>query len=541
MKKNRTIAFVVICVMLTTMILSGCGNSGQGTGNSVSNNTNEITQNNDTSKDQTPVKLTMFMGDAGIKFPTDVDPGDNHIIKIVEEQANVDLEITKPEYMDFQTKFNLMMSSGEVLDVVHAHFPTEVKKYGQEGAFIPLDDIIANSPVLSKFHTEEALDLTRANDGKLYGLFARIEPSGDNGGFVARLDLIDELNGGKIPTVPEEWYDLAKKVKEKYPDSTPFSSQGNLSFMEMFFTAYGANVESLGIGWQVDNNGKVICGFEAPGMREAVEFYRKLYNDGLIDPNFITNKYEDFMMNRIPERNVVCLWGGHWAIHVIMDELIKKGQLSNQLLGYVPLPVGPGIDKIEVSKLRPASATGFHSISISSRCQDKDAAIRTIEAFCSPEIKYASGWGVEGTEFTKNGGKEQLDLEVSMKNDWRTAYGFMWQYWYDETLAVKNTNILSQVKDDEYKTKFFDIWDKGLEINAKRIKEAGIPPFEGMLLSDDINSKVGDLKADSLAIILKAIVGQISMQEYDQQVANYLEKYGYYTEAVQEWYNKNRK
>lgn len=533
-KRKRIIAFMIVLVMLITLFLSACGKTDKEVGSST-NSKNAETKEPD--KSQPPVKLTMFMGDAGTKVPTDVDPGDNHIIRIVEELANVDLEVTKPEYMDFKTKFNLMMSSGEVLDIVHASFPEDVKKYGREGAFIALDDIIAKSPTLSVFHTEKDLNTTRADDGKLYALFARQEPSADHGGFVVRLDLIDKFNQGKTPATPDDWYELAKKVKQEYPDSTPFSSQGNLNFMTMFFSSYGVTAG----GWQLTNEGKVISSFESPNLKKAVEFYRKLYSEGLIDPDFITNKYEDFMVNRIPERNVVCLWGGHWAIYFAMEEWIKKGELSDKYIGYAPLPIAPEVKEEDALKLLPASNVGFHSISISSKCKDKDAAVRTLEAFCGPEIKYAAGWGVEGIEFNMKNGKEELDIKTSKEKDWRIIYGFMWQYWYDEHLGVKNNTLLADIDDEGYKKKFFEDWDNGMGINARWIRIAGPNPFEGMVLSSDITSRVGEADADSLSIILKAIVGQISMEEFDKQAAAYVEKYNFLTEARQEWYDKNRR
>ena len=85
---------MIVLVMLITLFLSACGKTDkEGSTNSKNAETKEP------DKSQPPVKLTMFMGDAGTKVPTDVDPGDNHIIRIVEELANVDLEVTKPEYM----------------------------------------------------------------------------------------------------------------------------------------------------------------------------------------------------------------------------------------------------------------------------------------------------------------------------------------------------------------------------------------------------------------------------------------------------------
>ena len=517
--------FIAVC-LTAAAVLGGCANrQSESPSASGSGDTGER------------VKLTMFMGDAGIKVPNDVDPGDNHIINIIEDLANVDLVITKPEYMDFQTRFNLMMSSGEVLDIVHAWFPTDVRNYGRDGAFAALDDIIKNSPILSKWQKPEQLDLVRADDGKLYGLFANQDPSGDIGGHVVRYDLIDEFMGGVIPTTPDGYYELAMKVKEAYPESTPFSTQGNLSFLTHFFMSYEVSMGANGASVQINKDGKAAFSFDMPGMREAVIFYNKLYADNLIDPNFITNKYEDFVLNRIPEHNVVSIQGGHWAIQIVLEEYIKKGNLAEQMLMYAPLPVAPGYDKIEVNKRWPKPAVGFHSISIASSCPDLEAGVRVVEAFVDPETKFISGYGTEGLEFKYDAaGNVDIDLEISTENNWRQIYSFMWQYWYDETIAVKNAGILAAAP-KAYADEFKKLWNDTVKYNIERAEMAGQNPLEGILLPSDINARQGDMELDSLQIVLKAITGQITMAEYDTQVAAFLTQYAFYKQAVQDWYD----
>jgi len=62
-----------------------------------------------------------------------------------------------------------------------------------------------------------------------------------------------------------------------------------------------------------------------------------------------------------------------------------------------------------------------------------------------------------------------------------------------------------------------------------------------MTLASDINAKFGDMQADSLQILLKTIVGQYSMQEYETQVQDFLKKYDFYKKAIQTWYDAKKK
>ncbi len=65
------------------------------------------------------VKLTMFMGNSGLAQPTGVDPSNNWAINVIEDYANVDLELEIPAYNDFPTKLNLLLASGNLPDIVH--------------------------------------------------------------------------------------------------------------------------------------------------------------------------------------------------------------------------------------------------------------------------------------------------------------------------------------------------------------------------------------------------------------------------------------
>lgn len=536
MSRNKLLAILVILAFAMSAAFAGCGSpENKGSQDATTAAQTQAATTEAPKKD--PVKLTMFFGDGGIVFPSDVDPGNNPIINIVEKLANVDLDITKPEIADFQTKFNLLMSSGEVPDIVHSWFEADVNKFGKAGAFLALDDLIANSPVLSQFHSKIALDATRADDGKIYGLFAQPAEPGQTA--VARIDLINELNGGVVPATPEEWYELMKKEKAKYPDSVPYSTLGNLNLfgLEIFFDAYGAKVGySGGTQWQVYGD-KVLNAFETPMMKEAVLFHQKLYKEKLLDPNFATNQWAD-RQDRILNRNMLIMNGASWAIHMNMEEWLKNNSTKGEVLGYVPNPVAPGVDQ---KVAYPQSAVkGFHMLSISANCPDKEAAVKTLEAFISPELKQAVSWGIEGTHYTVKDGKNELNIDQSTKDNWRVAYGFMWQYWFDESLDVKNLQLVNRFPQESTKTLFLDTWAKGMEIRKKQYDASGPAIIDLFKKDTDTTNKMVEAANLSTAIILKAMTGSITMDEYDKQVKDFLEKYKGVTEAYQKWYDAQK-
>ena len=534
MKISRGIATVVASALMLSTLFAGCGSSGTSTNGSASTSSTTASSAAATEAAKEPTKLTMFFGDAGIKFPADVDVSNNPFLNIIEKAANVDLEMTQPQYADFETKFNLAISSGEIPDIVHCWFADAINKNGMAGAFVPLDEYISKSETLSKLYPKEYLDLMRASDGKIYGLTSL--DAKNYGGTIARMDLIDELNGGVIPTTPDEWYQLMKKEKAKYPDSIPYTSRGDTSHMDCFFRAFGAEVNGDGADWQL-TNGKFMNSFEAPKMRDSIIFHRKLYAEKLLDPTFVTNKAADWEAVLNDKGFLVFDADASSAIAPV-DAWLSKG-IKNQYFAVVPHPMEPGTVAENVN-YRPMGI-GWHTISISSKCKDVDAAIKVIEAFLSPEIQTAAAWGREGIEYTVGSdGNKVLNTTESEKTSYRTAYAFMRSYWSSEALDVKTSQLLPKM-DTAIATKFTERWTKGIKDNNTEVEKNSVYPFYGLTLADATSNLRTEALTLSKTIIVKAIVGQISMEEYDQQVADFLKKYGSITEEYNKLYSEKNK
>ena len=222
---------VVLCILLGIMllivtVLGGCSPKGE----DKTNTTQTSPQGGQSGKEPTtkkPDEISIFYGTAGIAIPEGQSAKDNPYLNKIAEMANVTFkEVTVPEYADFQTKFDLMVSSGNIPDFVHCWQPVTVQREGAKGAFLELSDIIKNSPVLSKIYDNVRLEMMKDEKGKIYAL--RTLGSKVPMSCVVRADLLDEVNDGIMPVTPDEWYEVFKKLKEKYPDSVPYSARGNL-------------------------------------------------------------------------------------------------------------------------------------------------------------------------------------------------------------------------------------------------------------------------------------------------------------------------
>lgn len=537
---KRYICLALAFLLSLSVLLVSCGTTEENkpalsaTTEGVSDKTGEAAATSSAPAAEPPAKIKMFFGDAGIQFPSDIDKSNNPFLEIIEKAANVDLEMIQPPYADFQTQFNLMMASGELPDIVHCWFKADIDKYGSEGAFIDWNDYLPKSPQLSQFYTKDMLDQMKTADGSVYAL--NVLSAMDPNGTYARIDLIDEVNGGVMPKTPDDWYQIMKKVKEKYPDSVPMSTQGGIMMADYFFKAFGVGIDGNGIKLQVlaDTPDKYIWGFQAPKAREAVEFHRRLYTEGLLDRTFVTNKYTEYA-NAVETKNTIIFWGGVAEAIKKQDRFASIGN-TTAVAGFVNNPIAPGVNPQDC--YQPMSPIGWHCVSISGKSGNIDASVRVIEAFTLPEVKEGIAWGREGIEYVKNAdGRRILDTEASALANYRTAYCFFNSYWYPDNLDVKAAQLYPKLAGPQA-TAFRKAYTEGVAI---RDKESGsVPPFTAASFvpsNAELAPKLAEARAASLNIIFKAIIGEISMDEYDKQVNEFIKKYEFitndYTQALQ--------
>ena len=381
MNKKRILSVILSGALLSSSVcFFGCAKNGSA---NLSNLSSSGAKSEAASPAAPAEPIRLFMGTAGLSFPDGTGPSDNVYINKIAELANVKFsEVICPEYSDFQTKFNLMFSTNDIPDLVHCWFPADVQTQGEAGAFMELSNVIASSSVLSKTYSASMLNLMKNEKNHIFALRALAAVDGTSLGVNS--DLIDELNGGTVPSTPDDWYTLMKKEKAKYPDSIPLSGRTGLRACDMFFKAYGVSVTYGEINWQY-KDGKIIHAFQAPMMKDAIQYYQKLYQEGLLDKTFVTNTSED------------------WNDRKDNKKLLLFVNNINSCIKYPTIPAA--LPRVEDSRVTDDDAytardlLGGHCLAMSAKTEHKDAVIRVMETLLSDDVKQLSSWGIEGTDF----------------------------------------------------------------------------------------------------------------------------------------------
>lgn len=268
------------------------------------------------------------------------------VFKKAEELTNIRLKGVAPSSAtDTQEVFNLLMASGDLPDIIEGNnLQDDFIRYGMEGAFVPLEDLIAeHAPNIQKFLDEHPYVKTFASgpDGHMY-FIPYIPEGGVAKGYFIRQDWLDKL-GLTTPTNVDELYTVLKAFAERDPngnglkDEIPyFSRHVGENFKDNEATRlthfWGAKTDFF-----VDSQGKVNHGFVTDEFKTGMINVAKWYAEGLIDPEIYTRggKARDIALgNDIGGFNHD--WFGSNAAY--------NNSLGEQIPGFNFLPIAPPAD-----------------------------------------------------------------------------------------------------------------------------------------------------------------------------------------------------
>ncbi len=475
-----------------------------------------------------PAQIRMFMSTSGITVPDGVDMNDNPYFNAIKQKAGVEVtELTVPPYADFGTKLQLLLSSGDIPDLVHGQgYYADINKIGADGAFIDMENVVRNSAQLSAQYTDEMLDMMRYSDEHVYAL--RSLPSDDVNCIGVRLDILNEINGGKIPATVEEWHDVLVKEKETYPDSVPVTGSGLYGDVDPFYRAFGVSVA----GWQY-SDGKYIHCFEAAHQKEALLYIKAQYDEGLLSPTFVTNTWQDYSNDKYNNRTMiqsnnlgsVLMWISRFA----NPELYTGA--DQVMLIPVPYPSSQFDDVDPIFAVQRKAPVGSHCIAISADSKEQDACVRMVEALLSDEVRTLTAWGIEGEDYTVENGKN-VPTATSVDRSYRLLYAMMFTYWstehFEAVLPTYFSGVDPSVKDAYYaavEDGMKSIYDRAAEVPATN------PSDFVQITDEDMVIRINEATEEAYSIILKTIIGEMSLEDYDAAAAKFLEKYADVTQA----------
>ena len=282
MKKKWTVVTVSVA-MFAAAAIAGCGSSKESGGaqtNPPSNSQTNPPSNTGQQEKKEERVLRMMAGVIGGKTPEE-----NELFeKEIERLTGIKVSLEKPA-SDYDQKLMAAIGSGEKFDLLQIS-KERMNQFIAQGILTPLTDKVKNSKVLQDPNVlpPGEWDQVKTKDGQIYGVFTKFQ-----GGTmpIVRNDWLKKLNLQEPKTL-DDYYNVLKAFKEQDPDGngkadTYGLSTAGLYDVQGFFSAAGLKQR------YVEKDGKLTVPYASDAAIPIYEWLHKLYKEGILDPNFVTN------------------------------------------------------------------------------------------------------------------------------------------------------------------------------------------------------------------------------------------------------------
>ena len=321
--------------------------------------------------------------------------------------VNVNWELINPDALE--EKRNLALGSGDLPDVFYLSQLSnpDLLKYGEQGTFIPLNDLIEKyAPNLTAL-MEADPSIRKAitfPDGNIYSMPSLIEEDFLSLRLSARPwineDWLKELDMD-IPETTEEFYEYLKAVKELDPvgggKTVPYGGTQIGELVEWLSGSFGVmnrGASNGNIDLDPDNPDKVRFYATTDEYKQLLEYINKLYSEGLIEQNIFSIEWGQFLANAADNL---------YASMTFYDPIELFGEEVGSQYNSLAALEGPEGHK-DYNKLS-SSVWETSSFVVTSENENPAAAVRWMDHFYSDEGAKLYYMGVEGETYEEDGGE----------------------------------------------------------------------------------------------------------------------------------------
>ena len=341
---------------------------------------------------------------------------------------NIDFDIVTPANQ--AERFNLIMGSGDYPDLnkLAYLYTGGGDKAIEDGVYIRCNDLV------EKYMPDYYRELVNRNlmreavtdSGNMYGI-GQINATVQLQfvGLVVNETWCNEL-GLELPSTYEETYEVLKRFKNDKGAVGPMELHpyGFSSYLTTGFGfSSGARIEQF----YNNNNGVAECGLTNPNFRTYVELMKKWYDEGLIDPDFVSRESAGYIPNPDGPR----LASGDNALFSCYYQCVlnyyKDLGLVDGDWNFAPiqnLSQQKGVKNSIGMNINDFPTAGI--CAIHTTCEDPVLAARFLNFFYTEEGELLANYGFEGVTFEYNDKGEPELMDWLMFPDTGVTSWNMW-------------------------------------------------------------------------------------------------------------------
>ena len=333
---------------------------------------------------------------------------DNRWTRYINEESGVTVKWVPVLRTEAQQKLNALIASGEAPDLIWEYDRNYIAALKDQGVIQPVDEFIEKYSTAYKAYLEEHPELLPyvTFDGEMYAFTsARGIDKVANHAMWIRQDWLDKLSL-ETPTTLEEFLDVLRAFRDRDPDGNGQDDTVGIAFNYNYVSVIEALFAAHSGTWYVED-GKLIRGNLTDRYADALDLFKLLYEERLIDQEYITDT--NFQRERqlfVTGKAGVYIAG--WNIAGEYRDLMQNVPDAN----LVPLePVETKYGKFGLFQEPPANKL----VAFSKDIKDPEAAVKFLDWLIS------GGWfplvnGIEGTHYELvEGVPKRLDADLFQK------------------------------------------------------------------------------------------------------------------------------
>ncbi|MFY1698156.1 MULTISPECIES: extracellular solute-binding protein [unclassified Solwaraspora] len=335
------------------------------------------------------------------------------------KRTNVSLETVEVPLSDYEQKRGLLIGAGDAPFIIPKTYPGQESAYVSSGAILPVSDYVELMPhfqdKVAKWNLQGDIDSLRQQDGKYYLLPGLHEDVWTDYTIAVRTDILAEL-GLEEPTTWDEFRDMLRAMKTAYPDVYPMSERWSIptplgALQNIIGPSYG--YDTMG-GWGYQNASfdreaqEFVFTGTMPEYKEMVEFLHSLVDEGLLDPESVTQDDDTAIQKLATGKSFVISTNAQTLVNDYRPALAQNN--PNATISKITRPDS------DVGSVKAGSRLE-NGIMISSEARKSENFVAMMQfidwLWYSDEGQEFAKWGIEGVTYTTDAdGKRVLDADI---------------------------------------------------------------------------------------------------------------------------------
>jgi len=433
---------------------------------------------------------------------------DNEMIQALNEKLGIDLHITYVSRSDYDVKLNSLIAGNTLPDIFETGDTTamDLKNAGK------LLDVAPYLPeygkdILAAYEEGELATLGINDAEKVYALNSKAGLYVSN--FHLRKDWLAKV-GKEVPTTLDELYDVLKAFTFDDPDGNGendtygFTAQMNTpKTWEHIFAAFGIPFDKN----ITLEDGTVTRYVKHPNYLRAIEYLRKLYQDGIMDPDFAATTWVEYAEK---------LWNGKIGIF----DFQSVGPCNNWFPGRYTFALPEKVDDLfafahianadtgaPTGGVKPYAKTTSYSAVVSSACKHPEKVVELLNfMYYTEEGQDMTYMGIEGVMFNwtdKENAKYERIGAYADDTVHRAAGAFVYNTsggWTMQNAETRTMNVYTQTSQAEEMAIATDHTFIGDTLESWSEYGTALQDVEAQMLANLIVSK-GDVQAEYEAFV----------------------------------------